>query len=171
MFVDLKTNGPKTWPFVLKALEPLRAKGYLSHVVDGRYIERPVTVIGTGLAPFRDIKANENRDAFFDGPLKDVSADDVTALISPIASTSFKRQFGRIRDGEKFRNSTQIEKLKKQVEAAHAKGILARYWDLPKYPISLRNHIWQILTDEDVDLLNVDDLKDAAGFWTLNNQA
>ena len=147
----------------------MREKGYLSHVEKGLFAEGPVTVIGTGNAPLPDIKAADDRDAFFDGPLNNLNTDDMNSLISPIASTSFKKRFGRIKDGNKFRDSTQIDELRKQVEAAHAKGILARYWDLPKYPISLRNHIWQILMDEGVDLLNVDNLEDAAGFWELNN--
>ena len=168
MFVDLKTDGSKTWPFVLNALEPLRARGYLSHVVNGQFVEGPVTVIGTGNAPLADIKAAQNRDAFYDGPLTDLITENITVQLSPIASASFKRQFGRIKDGNKFRNSTQLDELRKQVKAAHAKGILARYWDLPNYPISLRNYIWQLLIDEGVDLLNVDDLEDAAGFWEIN---
>ena len=166
--MDLKTNGTKTWPFVLRALEPLRSKGYLSHVKDDQFVKGPVTVIGTGNAPLADIKAKQDRDAFYDGPLNNLDSDDIDALISPIASVSFKKLFGPVKDGEKFLNSTNIDELRKHIKAAHGKDILARYWDLPKYPIGLRNQIWQIMMDEGVDLLNVDDLADAAGFWEMN---
>ena len=170
LFVDLKTDGPKTWSYVLNALEPLRSKGYLSTVKDGEFVKGPVTVIGTGNAPLSIIKAAKNRDAFFDGPLQDLNADGIDARVSPIASTSFKKQFGRVKNIKSFLKSSQIEELREQVKAAHAKGILARYWNLPEYPLSLRNQIWQMLIDEDVDLLNADDLKAAAGFWETNNK-
>lgn len=165
----MKTDGPKAWPYVLSALEPLRSKGYLSTVRDGKFIKGPVTVIGTGNAPLSIIKAAKNRDAFFDGPLQNLNTNEIDALVSPIASTSFKKQFGRVKNVEQFLKSSEIEKLREQVKASHAKGILARYWNLPDYPLSLRNQIWQLLVDEDVDLLNADDLKDAAGFWETNN--
>ena len=48
---------------------------------------------------------------------------------------------------------------------AHGKGIMARYWNQPAYPIGTRNAVWRILWDEGVDLLNVDDLAAAAAFW------
>ena len=51
--------------------------------------------------------------------------------------------------------------LRRQIQDAHAKGLKARYWDLPFWPISLRNHVWDVLVQEGVDFLNVDDLKGA----------
>ena len=137
---------------------------------DGEFVRGPVTVIGTGNAPLPLIKAAKNRDAFFDGPLQDLNSDEIDALMSPIASTAFKKQFGRVKNVEEFLKSPQIEKLREQVKAAHSKGILVRYWNLPEYPLNLRNQIWQMLIDEDVDLLNADDLKGAAGFWETNGK-
>jgi hypothetical protein len=62
-------------------------------------------------------------------------------------------------------NITQIEVLRKQIGDAHAKGIMARYWNQPAYPIGTRNAVWRTLWDEGVDFLNVDDLKGASEFW------
>lgn len=60
-------------------------------------------------------------------------------------------------------NETQLEILKNEVDAAHAKGIKVRYWNQPSWPISTRNGIWRQQIDAGVDLLNVDDLKAASG--------
>ena len=60
-------------------------------------------------------------------------------------------------------NSTQLALLRAQVEVAHAKGIMLRYWDQPGWPISTRNGIWRQLKDEGVDIINADDLEAAAG--------
>lgn len=75
LLIDVKTNGRTTWPNVLKELEPLREKGWLTFVQDGIVHERAVTVVGTGETPFDLLVANENgtgggyRDTFFDAPL------------------------------------------------------------------------------------------------------
>lgn len=60
-------------------------------------------------------------------------------------------------------NSAQLALLRAQVAAAHAKGIMLRYWDQPDWPVSTRNGIWRQLKDEGVDIINADDLEAAAG--------
>ncbi|KAG7002382.1 hypothetical protein G7Y79_00027g060740 [Physcia stellaris] len=56
----------------------------------------------------------------------------------------------------------QLSLLRGQVRGAHSRGLKARYWDLPYWPIGLRNYVWRVLVEEGVDLLNVDDLEGAA---------
>ncbi len=75
------------------------------------------------------------------------------------ASVSFAEAIGLLEDGG-F-SDHQLELLRGQIEGAHRRGLKARYWDLPFWPISLRNHVWDVLVKEGVDLLNVDDLKGA----------
>lgn len=55
----------------------------------------------------------------------------------------------------------QIDKMKAQIRGAHQRGLKVRYWELPSWPRSLRNHIWTVLVREGVDILNVDDLQSA----------
>ncbi|KAF2456890.1 hypothetical protein BDY21DRAFT_386311 [Lineolata rhizophorae] len=73
LLIDFKTDGATTWPHVLAQLEPLRARGFLSHwdgAADGAVVRRPVTVVATGNAPFDRVVANASyRDVFFDAPL------------------------------------------------------------------------------------------------------
>ena len=75
------------------------------------------------------------------------------------ASVSFAEAIGELRDGE-F-SDHQIDLLRGQIKGAHRRGLRARYWELPFWPIGLRNHVWDVLVREGVDLLNVDDLRGA----------
>ena len=87
-------------------------------------------------------------------------ADAYNTSNSFYASTSFTQAIGVLLDGE-FSNR-QMDLLRGQIRGAHNRGLKARYWDLPFWPINLRNHVWDVLVKEGVDLLNVDDLKGAA---------
>lgn len=164
LFIDLKTPGPETWPAVLSAIEPLREKLYLSSSDGETFTERPVTVIGTGNTPLSVVEYKIPRHAFYDAPLRllDTTFSNITSQVSPIASTNFARVFGDVREGL---NESQIEVLKAQVKQAHDKGIKTRYWNLPAFPVGTRNKVWKQLWEGGVDLLNVDDLRGAAGFW------
>ena len=75
------------------------------------------------------------------------------------ASVSFGAKIGVLWNGE-F-SEIQLEQIRGQIRGAHRRGLKARYWDLPFWPISLRNHVWDVLMKEGIDLLNVDDLKGA----------
>lgn len=151
---------------MLAALDPLRSAGYLSAYNDSAgFTSRPVTVIGTGNTPVWLVQAAEPRDAFYDAPIPalDTAFANITADVSPIASTAFSASFGEVRSGKL--NDTQLDLLRSQVKTAHDKGIMVRYWDQPNWPIGTRNAVWRTLWDEGVDLLNVDDLKGVAEFW------
>ena len=80
------------------------------------------------------------------------------------ASTSFGDTIGRM-----WRNQLsprQLNLIRGQIRGAHTRGLKARYWDLPDWPIRWRNHVWEVLVREGVDLLNVDDLEGATrGDW------
>jgi hypothetical protein len=165
-FVDLKTAADETWPAVLEALEPLRSGDWLTTYDGNNLRKNPVTVIGTGNTQLSNVLATTPRDIFFDAPLAELNTTkykDLTANEAPIASTNFANSFGDVRKRE-F-SDEQLETLRNQVDAAHEKGIKARYWNQPNYPIGTRNAVWRTLWDEGVDILNVDDLAAAAEFW------
>lgn len=158
--MDLKTNGVKTWPYVLEALAPLRERNWLTTVNGSTITPGPVTVIGTGSTPLELIAPVQVRDYFFDGSLPDIEAKNITRAVSPIASTSFLEEIGEIRGTEL--SSVQKRTLEGHIKSAHDRGIKVRYWDLPSWPISTRNAVWRELVTAGVDLLNVDDLEAAA---------
>ena len=173
LFVDVKTAGNTTWPYVVKALEPLRQRGYLSSVNASSTAVNygAITVIGTGNTPLEQVQPVKNRDYFYDAPIPTLNSSfsNITALVSPIASTNFPAQFGTLSNTSGVFNATQLERLKAQVAVAHGKGIKVRYWELPAWPVSLRNGVWKQLWSEGVDFINADDLEAAAGFSDYKN--
>lgn len=219
LLIDVKTSGAETWPWVLRQLEPLRERGWLSFVEGEMVHRRPVTVVGTGNTPFDILTQNTTyRDTFFDAPLDmmweprnnspeptvwslsspssssspsspspDSDFDDVpppqiptsdlgqglsgtspnssfTPLNSYYASVQFRKAVGRIWRGRL--SPRQMGIIRGQVRGAHRRGLKARYWDLPAWPLGLRDHVWDVLVKEGVDVLNVDDLRGVSrGVW------
>lgn len=165
LFVDLKTDGNETFPYVVKALEPLRSAGYLTYYNSTTGVTPgAVTVIGTGNTPLDQVAPLSYRDYFFDANLAFLATTqaNITGDIAPIASTQFSRYIGEI-NGTDF-NSTQLQTLYAQLSLAQSKGIGGRYWDTPAWPISTRNAVWTELIRAGAALLNADDLAAAAGF-------
>jgi hypothetical protein len=192
LLVDFKTNGKALFPYVESQLSALREKNYLTYFDGKSILKGPVTVVGTGNTPFQLLTANTTyRDIFFDAPL-DKLMRPKTILAGPpgggkpgaaipgggqgnvgvTPSTEFNQEnsyyasvnFGRT-IGFPWRghlSPKQRYKLRAQIKAAHEKGLKARYWNTPAWPIGLRNHIWSVLVQEGADMLNVDDLKGAS---------
>lgn len=126
LFVDVKTRGETTWPYVVQGLQPLRDAGYLTTYDGAGVTPGAVTVIGTGNTPLDQIQNKKFRDYFYDAPipLLETTFSNITSDISPIASTDFAAVFGTV-TGTKF-NSTQLATLRSQVATAKRKGILTR---------------------------------------------
>lgn len=165
LWIDVKTDGASTWPFVVKALQPLRDAGYLTTYNGSAVTSGPVTVIGTGNTPLNLVQGVKPRDYFWDAPIATLNTtfSNVTKEVSPIASADFAVIFGEVRN-QTFTDA-QAKTLKSQVEVARARGIGLRYWDQPGWPAGTRNAVWRRLWDAGVALLNVDDLEAAAAFW------
>lgn len=166
LFVDVKTDGPTTFPSVVAALQPLRDAGYLTTFDGTNVTPGAVTVVGTGNTPLSHVQGVAPRDYFWDAPIPTLNTiyANITADVSPIASTDFAVQFPNVVSNRGL-NDTQLTLLQSQVAVAHAKGIKLRYWDLPGWPVGTRNGVWRSLWDNGVDILNVDDLEGIANFW------
>lgn len=187
LLVDVKTSGPATWAKVVEQLEPLRQRNWLTYYANNTVHTRPVTVVGTGNTPFADLVANETyRDYFYDAPLNKLNGSGgdgghghgkgkgnghgdsnsnsngttYNATNSFYASVSFGSAIGTPWMGGL--GAEQLERIRGQVRQAHAAGLKVRYWDLPSWPVSTRNRIWDLLVKEGVDMLNVDNVKAAA---------
>ncbi|KAJ5562452.1 hypothetical protein N7535_003094, partial [Penicillium sp. DV-2018c] len=168
-FIDVKTSGRETFKAVIAALEPLREKGYLTTVKDGKITNGPVTIIGTGETPLDMVAPVKDRDYFFDAPLASLSDPeyaDITDIVSPIASADFQEAVGKIAvDTDPILADEQLKALRKQIAAANERGIGARYWNTPYFPIRTRNLVWRTLLREGVMLLNADDLDAVASLF------
>lgn len=201
LLIDFKTHGATTWPYLVEQLSPLRDRGYLSYYDGEKFVNGPITVVGTGETPFDLVMASStHREIFFDAPLEllaesgpeqeqsrlpkrwpDQSGEDLGQGLSGIsefgtdafnhtnsyyASVSFKKSIGF--PWPFHFTPEQMDLIRAQVRGAHQRGLKVRYWGIPDWPRSLRNHIWSILVQEGVDILNVDDLKSATKKeWTV----
>ncbi|KAH7113774.1 hypothetical protein B0J11DRAFT_445898 [Dendryphion nanum] len=185
LLVDFKNSGRDIYPVVSAQLTALRSKGYLSYH-DGTTLHTgPVTVVATGNAPFDLITGSDSthRDIFFDAPLERLYEDPgsksdyrktLPTLTTPssatssefnlsnsyYASVSFASSIGYIWFGHL--TDDQVKKIRGQVQGARRRGLKARYWATPEWPIALRNKVWRILEEEGVDYLNGDDLRGMA---------
>ncbi|KAH7148198.1 hypothetical protein EDB81DRAFT_791753 [Dactylonectria macrodidyma] len=185
LFIDVKDDPAATWPVVLKQLQPLRDKNYLSRhqkppsaSPHQSFWPGPITVVGTGnIAKRRDVNigANSKRwqqyhDVFLDAPLDSLTnpdfcrqSDDSCLKVEEnefyTASVSFWRAIGTVFTGFSL---SQLKIMRRQIKAARQLNLKSRYWELPSWPISYRNYVWRTLAQEGVDLLNADDVVSAA---------
>lgn len=174
LLVDFKNDGRAIFPIVSAHLAALRQKGYLTYFNGEETVEGPITVVATGNAPFDLITANTTyRDIFFDAPLAQMSTlarsqghGQGTVGTSPgstfdstnsfYASVNFRRAVGWV---WWTLSERQVQVIRAQVQGAHERGLKARYWSAPTWPVARRNAVWRVLLEEGVDYLNGDDLK------------
>lgn len=186
LLVDIKTDGRKTFPYVHSQLEALRSKNFLTYWDGDKLHPRAITVVGTGNTPFEMVVEDKNhRDIFFDAPLEalrgelqhsnlqgmspsggqgttsseETAVDQFDTSTSYYASTSFQHSVGSIRRGRL--SNKQLGIIRQHISSAKERGLKARYWDTPVWPIHLRHYVWTTLVEEGVDVLNVDDLRGA----------
>lgn len=76
------------------------------------------------------------------------------------ASTNFDEAVGKLRRGHI--DPQQMEKIRSLIADAKRRGLLARFWNTPAWPISQRQHVWHVLMKEGAGILNVDDLRSAS---------
>ncbi|KAF4879918.1 Altered inheritance of mitochondria protein 6-like protein [Colletotrichum siamense] len=177
LLIDVKTDAKETWPVVLRQLEPLRLKQYLTSHYSSvssdaqKHLRAPLIVVGTGNLDMSNLVANhsdtttthhEYHDTFLDAPLNDlpITKTKYNDTNSVYASASFKQAIGSVRLGF---SRTQRDKLRGQVQTAKSLGLQPRYWDIPDWPLKYRDYIWTELRAEGVELLSVDNVKHAAG--------
>lgn len=119
LLVNIKTDGKTTMPFILRALEPLRSKGYLTTFENGVLKPSAVTVVGTGNTPFDSILVLEPRDYFFDAPLTGFGTNPANATWSPKMVPIIS---GDYTAGDKTRIQYEVRQLKAAWEETLKKG-------------------------------------------------
>lgn len=151
------------------------SRGWLAHFDGTTVVQGLITVVGTGNTPFDLLVANTTyRDIFFDAPLEELWDDDSIPITgyenllvseeytpenSYYASVSFQEEIGKPWHGTL--TPQQVLKIRGQVLGAKSRGLRARYWDTPAWPVGRRDHVWDVLMREGVGPLNVDDLEAA----------
>ena len=128
LMIDFKTSDTRTLDAVVKALQPLRDGGYLTHVADGKFVEKQVTVVASGNSPFDRINSGDgvpNRDVFYDAKVDNLESK-YNNLNSYYASADFKRAVGNPGSVGSF-SEEQKNRVREQVGNAHRTGLKVRY--------------------------------------------
>ena len=162
---DPTLMAPRTLPYVISELQPLRAHGYLTTYENGVLTAGPLTVVGTGNTPLDGIKSLTRRDVFYDAPLTELTTTSDTTWnvsLSPVASTDYGSVVGW--DGFSPITEQQQTTIRTLVQNANKLGIRGRFWGVPGWPIEARNNIWKTLLASGQIWLNADDLKAASQF-------
>lgn len=154
LFIDLKTDGAKTYAALRPVLEEYRdiITGHSPKGTDRRAID----VVITGACPREMIEAQKDRLASIDGTARDFDSDQPSDLI-PVISENW-RSFFKWR-GKGPMPVAEREKLQSFVHKAHAHGRRLRLWGAPDNLAT-----WRELYADNVDLINTDDLPGAARF-------
>lgn len=184
LVLEMKTSSPAALPMLVSQLNALRQHGYLTRI-GGRdeLVSRPVTIVLTGHKktvdrPYHDV-------VFFDSSLDELALEDydqpwklshraqggVPSAISSrephvsqshkqstnaalfSATANFHDSIGRPQRG-RF-SPQQLALIRAQVQAAHRRGLKARYYGVPQGRGRLSEYIWRVLVNEGADLLDV----------------
>lgn len=179
------------------ALHPLMQADLLTYYdqANRSLHERPLTIVASGDVPFDELASESDKlchDVFFDAPLRWVwesktgrpqygrepgkgqgragtshleSAAVFDYTNSYLASMSYKSLYWPPLWGL---SKYQREEIKEQIDAAHEKGLKARYWGTwdEVMPAAARRRLWRQLEELGVDVMNVDAIDDfASGTW------
>jgi hypothetical protein len=148
LFIDIKTNGAKTYPVLRDVLA--RYRDIITSASDADPQQRAINVVVSGSRPIELIAADGDRLVGIDGRLGDLNSDIPRSLI-PVISDNWNLHF-------RWRGAGPIppqerENLRAIVKKAHQHGRRIRFWATPDKPV-----VWQELYDAGVDLINTDNL-------------
>ncbi|KAF7594049.1 hypothetical protein BBP40_010186 [Aspergillus hancockii] len=185
-------------PQLVRLLESLKEKGYLSIRNGTQFVSRPVTVVlaGQNMANFGDM-FNPDGDRTHNSIVLDISLEDLvvedygsvvgtseTSLAEMddyiqskgasdnslgkyqmlTATVNFTKSIGFPHRGGRF-SQHQIERVRAQVQAAHRRGLRARYEGISSYSQTLQRVIWRVLVHEGADLIEVDWTRCELPWW------
>jgi hypothetical protein len=165
LLVDVKADFDKALTLLLDDLQPLRQRGWLSYMMDEKMVMGPITVVLTGktsvLGKITTLPS-VTADVFLDAPLTGLESSLPISGNTYWASSSFSESVGILWTGTL--TEIQINTIRRHVRMAHESGLKARYWGLPTWPASVREHVLEILVREGVDIISVDNLEAVGSF-------
>ena len=155
LLIDIKSDSAQTYEVIasqLKAFSPM-----LTHYINHKKSEGPITVILTGYEPSRGILlAVPDRLEACDGVLSDLTTKPIVDLV-PIISSNWNDTFAWHGRGPIPPN--EASQLKTLATQSHAQGRTLRFWGAPDTP-----EMWQQLRSAGVDWINTDRLSEVSTF-------
>lgn len=154
LLIDIKTDGPATWPILHEALA--RHGEMFTRVENGRAVEGAVAAVISGNRPFQEVEETSPRYAGIDGRMTDLESE-APAHLMPLISDHWFRHFKW--KGEGPMPEKEREKLADVVKRVHASGRRLRFWATPDVEA-----MWGELHAAGADMINTDDLEGLSGF-------
>ncbi|BGP39017.1 hypothetical protein JCM10450v2_002974 [Rhodotorula kratochvilovae] len=165
LVLRLRTPASITFPFVVSDLAPLQDASLLTTYCPNGGATTPglITVVsssanGAEMVPLEELTVVQGpRCVFRDAPVAAFDGEDGAATadidpaVTPVAAGALVEATGW--DGQKPLTAEQRERIARQVERAHARGLKVRYEALPNFPIHVREQCRQTLAALDVDYL------------------
>lgn len=148
LLIDFKTSGEETYAVLRPVLDTY--KDILTRFTPDSTEEKAVTVIISGSRPVGVLRAEPERYAAIDGRFPDLDGE-VNPNLIPLISDSWWSRYRWSGRGDMPEN-VRVDMVK-DVERAHERGCIVRFWALPH-----NEELWQFLIDSGVDLINADDL-------------
>ncbi|GAA5906844.1 hypothetical protein JCM6882_006844 [Rhodosporidiobolus microsporus] len=175
VLVDIKSHGLDTFDVIVKELEPLRERDWLTKWNGTHIVPGPVKIILTGNGNNPEVRAlvapKTERDYFIDAPLfrlnetwTGVDGQEYTfnSTLSPLASASYSSL--TTWKGLTPINETEQARIQAVIDEVHAQGQETRFWSPPRWPVFAREEIWKTLLQVGSDWLDADDIAEAAAF-------
>jgi hypothetical protein len=154
LLIDIKSEAVATYHALDRLLE--QYSELFQRTVNGQSLDGPVIAIVSGNRPFQLIQDDKSRYVGIDGRLTDLDSDmppELMPLISDNWTIHFRwRGVGNMTEAERV-------KLRSIVERAHGKQRRLRFWATPDVKA-----LWQMLADENIDLINTDNLGGLSDF-------
>ena len=151
LLVDVKSDGPSTWPVLERQLAAYPE--LMTVYRQGRVHAGAVTAVVSGNRDLPAMQSATTRWSFYDGRLSDLGKGISPALM-PLVSNNWSA-VGYT--GGPF-TAAHRALLRSYVDRAHAEGYQIRFWATPDAPGATRETVWAEELAADVDVYNTDDL-------------
>lgn len=154
LLIDIKDDGLTGYKLLDRILD--ESRDLLCQVSRGVYVPGYVMVIVSGNRPINYMMQQEQRFAFVDGRMENLT-ESYPPTLMPLISDRWPKYFtwrgkGDMPDKERMQ-------LRSNVQEAHERGQLIRYWATPDVEGEEREAVWTELVEAGVDLINTDDLE------------
>lgn len=153
LLIDVKSDAAATWRAVDEALR--NHPGLLTRFTPSSTEPHAVTAVISGNRDLAAMTAQTDRRAGYDGRLPDLGGP-LPSSVMPLVSDNWTKVFTW--NGVGPMPTTERERLRTLVTAAHDRGQRIRFWATPDTPGPARDAVWRELLDAGVDHVNTDDL-------------